>query len=143
MKDSSRTVADNQRFADNIRLSDRIRLARHDAKLTQTELAQRLGVTPSAAAQWEHPNGTTPGVHRLRAIASATAVLFDWLASGEGPRRKTKADQDDSIPALKLEHFAQDNAEEILLMRFRMLSPRGRQLLSDLLEEFKVSKRLR
>jgi transcriptional regulator with XRE-family HTH domain len=126
---------------DRLRLADRIRLARHAAKLSQTALAERVGVTPSAAAQWEHPHGTSPGVHRLQAIAAATGVIFDWLATGHGDQRRRRSQQDSAAPLLKLDLFAQDRAEEIVLERFRMLSPRGRQMLSGLLEEIKPRRR--
>jgi transcriptional regulator with XRE-family HTH domain len=125
---------------DRLRLADRVRSARRAAKLTQTGLADRVGVTPSAAAQWEHPHGTSPGVHRLQAIAAATGVTFGWLATGRGDQRR-RSKQDDAVPALKLDLFAQDNAEESLLERFRMLSPRARQMLSGFLEEIKPGRR--
>ena len=79
----SRTASD-----DRVKLAGRIRVARRDAKLTQTALAERVGVTPSAAAQWEHPNGTSPGTPRLQEIAAATGVSFEWLATGRGERRR-------------------------------------------------------
>jgi transcriptional regulator with XRE-family HTH domain len=126
---------------DRIQLADRIRSARRGSKLTQSALAERLGVTPSAAAQWEHPYGTSPGVQRLQAIAAATEVTFDWLATGRGNQRRRRSGKDDSIPALKLDFYAQDRTEELLLERFRMLSPRGRQLLSSLLEEIDLRRR--
>lgn len=124
-----------------LRLADRIRSARHGAKLTQTSLAERLGVTPSAVAQWEHPNGTSPGIHRLLAIARATGVVFDWLATGQGDARRRRAHRGEETPVLKLDLYAQDHAEELMLERFRMLSPRGRQLLSSLLDEMKPRRR--
>jgi transcriptional regulator with XRE-family HTH domain len=126
---------------DRLRLADRIRSARRAAKLTQTGLAEHLGVTPSAAAQWEHPHGTSPGVQRLQAIAAATGVTFDWLATGHGDQRRRRSAKDDPIPALKLDVYAQDHAEEVLLERFRMLSPRARQMLSGLLDEIKPRRR--
>ncbi len=126
---------------DRLRLADRIRSARRAAKLTQTALAERVGVTPSAAAQWEHPDGTSPGLQRLQAIASATGVMFEWLATGRGDRRRRRSPFSDPTPALKLDVFAQDSAEEILLDRFRALSPRARQMLSSFLEELKPGRR--
>jgi transcriptional regulator with XRE-family HTH domain len=125
---------------DRLRLADRVRSARRAAKLTQTGLAERVGVTPSAAAQWEHPNGTSPGIHRLQAIASATGSSFGWLATGRGDQRR-QSRQEQAIPALKLDVFAQDGAEEALLERFRTLSPRARHMLSGFLDEIKPSRR--
>ena len=126
---------------ERLELASRIRSARRAAKMSQTALAERVGVTPSAAAQWEHPHGTSPGLHRLQAIASATGVTFQWLAIGSGERRRKQIQTDEAVPALKLEVFAHDSTEETLLQRFRTLSPRARQLLSGLLDELKPGRR--
>jgi transcriptional regulator with XRE-family HTH domain len=130
----SRTASD-----DRIKLAGRIRVARRDSKLTQSALAELVGVTPSAAAQWEHPNGTSPGTPRLQEIAVATGVNFEWLATGRGDRRQRRP-HPDSIPALKLDVYAQDWTEETLLERFRLLSPRAKQMLVNLLEEVRPSR---
>lgn len=124
------------------RLAERIRRARRYARLTQTDLAARLGVTSSAVAQWEHLGGTCPEVLRLEAIAGATSVNIEWLATGRGRqtgRREHHAEPD----TLKLDFFAQDSAEESLQQHFRALPPRGRQLLSDFLEELAHHRRWR
>jgi transcriptional regulator with XRE-family HTH domain len=126
---------------DRLRLASRIRIARRDAKLTQTALAERIGVTPSAAAQWEHPNGTRPGTARLQEISAATGVSFEWLATGRGERRQRRPTPADAESALKLDVFAQDWTEEVLLERFRLLSPRAKQMLVNLLEELRPSRR--
>jgi transcriptional regulator with XRE-family HTH domain len=126
---------------ERLELAGRIRSARRAAKLSQTALAELVGVTPSAAAQWEHPHGTSPGLQRLQAIASATGVTFQWLAVGSGDRRRRQVQVDESTPALRLDVFAHDSTEETLLQRFRMLSPRAKQLLSGFLDEVKSSRR--
>ena len=123
------------------RLADRIRLARRNAKLSQTALAQRVGVTPSAVAQWEHPDGTKPGVERLQAIATATGAAFEWLATGGGDQRRRRGGSGDVTPAVVVESFAQDLAEELLLDRFRALPKRARDLLSSLLVELTTARR--
>lgn len=123
------------------RLSDRIRLARHAAKLSQTALAHRVGVTPSAAAQWEHTKCTRPGTERLQAIASATGVTFDWLATGRGDQRRRRSINGDSISAIRLEVFAQDMSEELLLDRFRRLPSHAKDALCRFLEEVTRSRR--
>lgn len=124
---------------DRLKLAGRIRVARRDAKLTQSALAERVGVTPSAAAQWEHPNGTAPGTSRLQEIAAATGVTFEWLATGRGERSRRRPNPD-SIPALKLDIYAQDWTEETLLERFRLLTPRAKQMLVNLLEEVRPTR---
>jgi transcriptional regulator with XRE-family HTH domain len=117
------------------RLADRIRVARHAAKLSQAALAKRLGVTSSAAAQWEHTKGTRPGIERLQAIASATGVTLGWLVAGQGDLRRRRPSHDDPTPALKLDFLAQDQSEELVLDRFRVLSSRARDALCHFLQE--------
>lgn len=62
-------------------LNQRILLARVEAKLTQEELADRVGKTRGAVSQWEsgevHPRPAT-----LKAIAKATGKALIWLQSG-------------------------------------------------------------
>jgi transcriptional regulator with XRE-family HTH domain len=122
------------------RMADRIRTARQGATLSQAELAIQLGVTPGAVAQWESLHGTKPKTERLIAIAAATGTEFNWLATGQGDlrRRKKSAEQ---IPALALDAFAQDLTEELLLDRFRRLSPRAKALLSDFLDAITARRR--
>lgn len=67
-----------------IGLSTRIRQARLRAGMTQAALARRVGVKRSAATQWEHPSGTVPSMEHLIAVALATGVHLEWLATGRG-----------------------------------------------------------
>jgi transcriptional regulator with XRE-family HTH domain len=122
------------------RLADRIRRARRGARLSQNGLATRVGVTPSAVAQWEHPDGTSPALTRLQSIATATAVNFEWLATGRGAQQRGFTNAAGETPAVKLELFALDDAEETLLRRFRALPPRARQALVAFLQELKGGK---
>jgi len=69
-----------------IGLSTRIRQARLRAGMTQAALARRVGVKRSAATQWEHPSGTVPSMEHLIAVALATGVHLEWLATGRGPQ---------------------------------------------------------
>ena len=124
------SVASDDRAA----LADRIRRARVGAKLSKTALARRLGITPSALSQWEHPIGTRPGLQHLASVARITVVNFEWLATGQGLQR-AKSRHFDETPTLKLDFFAQDEGEELLLLRFRALPPRQRLLLTSLLGE--------
>jgi transcriptional regulator with XRE-family HTH domain len=121
-------------------LSDRIRSARRSARISQTALAEYVGVTPSAVAQWEHPEGTQPGVERLESIAAATGVGFEWLATGRGNQRRGRAATEPAA-ALTLDSYAQDYMEEVLLERFRALPLRTRELLSSFLAEIKPARR--
>jgi transcriptional regulator with XRE-family HTH domain len=113
-------------------LPDRVRHARRRAGLSQTVLAAQLGVVPSAVAQWEARNGTTPTVAHLGSIASATGVAFEWLATGRGAMRGAVSE----TPALEASMFAHDATEERLLIALRRLSPRRREALVEWLEKF-------
>ena len=113
-------------------IGERIRSARRFAKLTQAELAKRAGVSASAAAQWEHPNGTQPSIESLSAIAIATSTSFEWLATG---RSSIVTDDQNETPALKLGDFAQSTEEEELLKLWRQARPRTRSRLLALLME--------
>ena len=135
MKISSSTAGERGR------IGDRIRRARRAAKLSQSALAGRVGVTASAVAQWEHPDGTSPALGRLQAIATATAVDFEWLATGRGKPSRQHAAGDGEAPALKLELFALDDTEEALLRRFRALTPGARDSLVKLLGQLMPGRR--
>lgn len=119
---------------------DRVRRARRMSKLTQSRLAKLLGVTPSAVSQWEHPDGTAPDLHHLRRFAAATGVSFEWLATGRG-KHKHLGHLHNEDAVFKLDLFAQDAIEELLLNRFRSLSPRARETLSRFLEEVASGRR--
>jgi transcriptional regulator with XRE-family HTH domain len=110
-------------------LGDRIRLARRGAKLSQAALARAVGVTASAAAQWEHPQGTRPGLGHVAEIARVTQVAMEWLVSGRGGMRAAAAE----APAVDYRSYAQDLAEEQLLGLYCGLSARKRELVIQLL----------
>ena len=137
MKISSHAVGERGR------IGDRIRRARRTAQLSQTALAERVGVTASAVAQWEHPDGTSPTLSRLQAIATATAVNFEWLATGRGTQSRLRAHGAGEESALKLDLFALDDTEETLLRHFRMLAPSARHALVTLLSQLTQGRRRR
>ncbi|MHC8348675.1 XRE family transcriptional regulator [Pseudomonas sp. RT4P38] len=63
-------------------LSERIKLARKKADLTQSELAELVGIAQTAISQLE--SGKTLRSSYLIQIAQACSVNSVWLASGEG-----------------------------------------------------------
>ena len=67
-------------------LFNRIRQARRGAEMSQSELAAAVGVARSAVAQWERKDGAKPTTDNMSKIAMATAVSFEWLATGRGGR---------------------------------------------------------
>lgn len=84
---SSETVDDREarvNYTILMNLNQRIFQARKDADLTQDQLAEAVGKTRSAVAQWESGE-VRPRHSTLVAIARATKVSLQWLESGVDP----------------------------------------------------------
>src|SRR5689334_19710791 len=96
-------------------LSVRIRHARKLVAMSQSGLAQALGVGPSAVAQWELPIGTSPTLQHLIEIAKECGVAFEWLATGRG----SVAVAGHEVPAIEPRSFAIDETEDRMLAAFR------------------------
>jgi|APAra7269096979_1048534.scaffolds.fasta_scaffold10626_2 transcriptional regulator with XRE-family HTH domain len=107
-------------------MSCRIRRLRANAKLSQSELANLVGVKRSAVAQWESETGTHPSVEHLSKLAVATGVTFEWLATGRGPDTSNSIEADST--ALSSD-FAQDLIESRVLELVRRL-PAKKQLIA-------------
>lgn len=114
-------------------MPSRIRKARQASRLTQAELAGRIGVKRSAVTQWEQADGTTPSIRHLIEIAEFTGVHLEWLAVGRGPERMATG-AGDSTASVALEAVQLDEDERALLQRFRRLSMSKRRNLLDMLE---------
>lgn len=113
-----------------MKLSTRIRTARLRAGLSQAELAEKLGVSRSAVANWErNAGGTHPGSKRLADIAINTGVAWEWLATGRGHATPSA----DHILAVDAE-FVEDPIERRLLHAFRQGSDAFKQALLVLVE---------
>jgi len=117
-------------------LFNRIRQARRGASLSQSELAFAVGVARSAVAQWERKDGARPTTDNMAKIAMATAVRFEWLATGRGGRWGGGGGEDDlqETPAMMLNFYAQCGLEERLLVAFRSLRNPEQQPLVDFVE---------
>jgi len=109
----------------------RIKQARKDSGFSQAALASRLGVDRSAVAQWERKDGAKPTTDNMGKIAMATAVSFEWLATGRGGRW---IGGDEETPAMMLNFYAQCGLEERLLVAFRTLRSLEQQPLVDFVE---------
>ncbi len=110
----------------------RIKHARRVAGVTQAHLARATGVGPSAVAQWESPDGSSPTVTHLAKIAVSCSVSFEWLATGRGPVAAAGTD----VPAIEPTSFAVDHMEERLLTAFRRVPARKRECFLTWMEEF-------
>jgi len=110
----------------------RIRRARAHAKLTQNELADKVGVRRSAVAQWEQVAGTKPSVSNLCQIAVVTQVCFEWLATGRGAMNMGDTHQ---ASAVVMSEFAHDELESRLLHAIRRMgSARKREVIVEMVE---------
>lgn len=113
-------------------LPSRIRHARRLVRITQAELAKAVHVGPSAVGQWELPKGTSPTVEHLIEIAVRTGVAFEWLSTGRGPVALAGHD----APAIDAVSFATDQIEDRLLIAFRRVQRRKREVFVRWVEEF-------
>lgn len=114
-------------------MPSRIRRARILARLTQAELARRLGVQRSAVTQWECDGGTHPSVVHLAAIASETRVCFEWLATGRGECQPADGTLD---TAVTIQDFARDDLESRALLSLRRVSRQKRETVVRVIELF-------
>lgn len=108
----------------------RIRHCRTRARLSQGELANRVGVHRSAVTQWERDGGTHPSIEHLGAISVVTNVPFEWLATGRGDPNRTPEIE---VPAIALD-YAANEMEARLLEVVRRLPKSKKRAVCDLIE---------
>ena len=101
--------------------TERLRKARETRGLTQSDLAQRAGLEPSAVSHFE-AGRRQPSFHNLRKLADALSVTTDYLIGRE------------------LDPGASGPAVEGLLKRVAELSDAERELL-DTVAETLIAKR--
>ena len=115
-----------------MKLSMRVRKARHQAGLSQQVLAERMGVTRGAVANWESAVAV-PAARRLARIANVTGVSYEWLATGRGAMLPELGFEDPKTPAIDAD-FVDDPVERQLLDTFRMASMRAHKAALDTLK---------
>lgn len=115
-------------------LTYRIRQARRGATLSQTGLADMLGINRSAVAQWERPGGSQPTSGNLSKVAVATSVQFEWLATGRGRMAVPSGDSDENLEALLLQFYAHDETEERMLIAMRKLENGQSMTITEMVE---------
>lgn len=64
-------------------IGERIRAARKKAGLTQNELAEKLGISPTGVGQWE-TGRRTPKIESIKKIASVLEIPFETLILDDG-----------------------------------------------------------
>ncbi len=110
-------------------LGIRIRMARRRKEMTQGQLASVLHVSRSAVGNWEAVSGISPSSTRLIAIALATDVSYEWLATGRGEPSLCE----DWTPAADAE-LVDDPLERRVLRAFRHARPATRKMVLQMLE---------
>ena len=72
---------------DSRRIGERIREARQSARLTQGQLAEKIGVWPATLSDWER-GGVDVKVAGLLKIAAALEIPLDQLVDASCRRRE-------------------------------------------------------
>ncbi len=99
----------------------RIKALRRDKGLSQDDLAQRVGVSRSAVAQWE--TGRTGQVTgNLSRIAGALDASVEYLVYGDDKRAPSTAAQGDELALLRLYRACEPEDRQILLRTARRLA---------------------
>ena len=111
--------------------ADRIRFARRIKGLSQAGLAALVGVQRSAVSHWESKTGKRPTATHLEALAQATDVNFEWLATGRGEPRIPPGILMDSMAAVDA-ILVEDEAEMSLVRSWRAMHPKARLALLEM-----------
>jgi transcriptional regulator with XRE-family HTH domain len=102
-------------------IGTRIRVARRARELTQDELADQVGVSRSAVAQWE--TGRTGQVTgNLSRIAEVLDVSVEYLMYGDGKRAAGDVQQGDELALLRLYRECEPEDRQMLLRTARRLA---------------------
>jgi transcriptional regulator with XRE-family HTH domain len=102
-------------------IGTRIRAARRDRGLTQDELADQVGVSRSAVAQWE--TGRTGQVTgNLSRIAAALGANVEYLMVGDNKRAAGEVRQGDELALLRLYRECDPEDRQMLLRTARRLA---------------------
>lgn len=99
----------------------RIRATRRERSLTQDELADRVGVSRSAVAQWE--TGRTGQVTgNLSRIAEALEVNVEFLVHGDDKHGMAEVRQGDELALIRLYRECDPEDRQMLLRTARRLA---------------------
>ena len=122
-----------------MKIAQRIRQLRRKTKLSQQALAELVGVQRSAVSNWESSGPVQPAAANLIAIAKATNVSMEWLATGRGPMQLS---HDPHMDVLAVDGELVDiPIERELLELFRKMSNRSQNILMELSEELASAQR--
>ncbi len=120
-RDDPATAASDAAAADPEGLAGRIRTARRERGLTQEGLAQAVGVSRSAVAQWETGRaGQISG--NLTRVAQALGVGVEWLLYGNAKHESALAVTGDEWAMLRLYRACGPADRQLLLRTARRLA---------------------
>ena len=107
-------------MSDSHAIGERIRLARQARGLTQEQLAEAVGVTRSAVAQWETGRaGQITG--NLTRIASVLGAGVEHLMFGDDKSASQRAARGDELAMLRLYRACAPADQQLLLRTARRL----------------------
>ena len=92
-------------------LAERIRLARVTAKLTQAQVADRLGISRGAVTLWESENPehrSAPSISTLKDFAEVVGVSLISLLGGEAQEnadQEATSEPPNRMPSRQTSHF--------------------------------------
>lgn len=115
-------------------IGSRICTARTRVGINKSELARRVGVSPTTAIEWE--KGTKrPSVGNLEKLAVVTGVAFEWLSTGRGDMFFADTSQAYRIAESSSQRYEALSPDEALILKaFRRLSDEKKNALLELLK---------
>lgn len=92
-------------------IGDRLKLAREAAGLTQSAVARKAKVTPSAISQIESGLSKKPSAENLLPIAKALGVHPEWLITGKGSMRSRSVIQKRIADMMQRNHMVPEDLD--------------------------------
>ncbi len=110
-------------MSDSQAIGDRIRQARQDRNMTQEQLADAVGVTRSAVAQWEtgRAGQVTGNLSRVAAVLGVGVEHLMFGGDSAAPQRATRGDE---LALLRLYRECAPADQQLLLRTARRLAAR-------------------
>ena len=116
-----------------MKIGHRIKEAREGKRISQGELARRLGVSQPSISDWE--NGKTePSVENMRALAVELEVWFEWLATGRGAQAYAPQVQE-AVPEYRVQPVQPDDERDLQAI-YRRLPPTRKAALLEFLKHW-------
>lgn len=100
-------------------LQDRLKEARKEAGLTQTQLAEKVGMSQPAYSELE--SGKSNSSALLAQIAFVLGVRSYWLATGEGPKPESESLDTDERELIAAWRTLSQESRGLVLTQFRAL----------------------